>query len=657
MKAGLNWHCFFGHWQKDLRLWVVLMVGLTVIRIALVVLFGNSLACEGCGFSDVVACILGGMRFDGRFALLGVAPTFVLAVFAGTPYWSRLLDDMRFCIGWLLFVITLVIGVIDIGFFYEYHDQFNQWVFGVIYDDWRSLVLTVWHNYPVVWIILGFVMVGGGAFYWFKSYLRKPFFNTEKIDRYPAAFWIKCFCIVLMLFGVKCAATCTLGWHSLSRKDTAITSDVFLNSIVYNPYYALYSTVKDFKKRNHGVRGLETFIANGDILGALKKVFPEGPKGEGGVMEDWLERRVGSGANAVKPQHIFLVVMESQDSWPLLEAYSDLNLASNLRRFASEGIYVKSFISAGVSTMPALSSIIMGIPDVGIETQYQPSARKAFSTAIANQFKALGYEANLFYAGYLSWRKIGELALNQGFDHVYGCASMSASECNAWGANDKAFYEYVFQKVEASQRPTFNLLMTASNHPPYSIDPQKEGWSMESVPDSLKDLYDGEVSLRVLGHFWYGDKCLGEFVDRVEGVFPQSLFAITGDHWSRRFLNSKPTLYERKSVPLIFYGPSVLRDVSACGEMAGCHLDIAPTLINLIAPEGFHYYSMGSNILDPERRQLGFGANVVVTPESIVEAANGDFSVDLSELYNAFHGIGWWRVMKGSELSFFSKTE
>lgn len=643
MKEVFDWHRFFGHWQKDAKLWLILMALLTLIRGVLCGVFASQMG-EESGFRDVISCIIGGARFDARFALIGVAPSFLLAMFALTPRLSSLLDGLRLWVGWFFVNLTVVLGIVDIGFFYEYHDQFNQWIFGVIYDDWRSLVWTIWEDYPVVWIGFGIVGAAILSFYLLKRYLSRPFFGQV-----PGNWLVRLSYVLLTLFLVKAAITCTWGWHSLSRKDTAVTNDVFLNTLVYNPYYALYSTGRDFKKRK-SVRGLESFIANGDIQAALKKLFPDGPALGGSRIEDWIERRVQGPGLEDQPQHVFLVVMESQDSWPMLDAYSDLELVPNLKRLAHDGIYVKSFLSAGVSTMPALNSIIMGVPDVGIETQYQPMARKAFSTAIARQFKELGYETNLFYAGYLSWRKLGELALNQGFDHVYGCTGIDKAECNAWGANDRAFYNYVYSKVNERKKPTFNLLMTSSNHPPYSIDLKKEGWAMDAIPESLKEVYDGETSLNTLGHFWYADRCLGEFVAQVEQGLPKSLFAITGDHWSRRFLNSKPTLYERKSVPLIIYGPELLKGVSSPQYMAGCHLDIAPTLIELIAPKGFTYCSMGSSVMDEAGRQIGFGANAVVMPESIWEIGGGETSKDLSELSNAFHAVGWWRIMKGSEL-------
>jgi phosphoglycerol transferase MdoB-like AlkP superfamily enzyme len=100
---------------------------------------------------------------------------------------------------------------------------------------------------------------------------------------------------------------------------------------------------------------------------------------------------------------------------------------------------------------------------------------------------------------------------------------------------------------------------------------------------------------------------------------PRALFALTGDHWSRRFLlNRAPTFWERSAVPLPLYGPSVLGRVRPPESPVGGHLDIAPTLIELAAPAGFAYHSLGENLLAPKRR-LGLGLERIVGPDFIAE--------------------------------------
>ena len=351
----------------------------------------------------------------------------------------------------------------------------------------------------------------------------------------------------------------------------------------------------------------------------------------------------------------------------MLPQYRALGLGSNLVALAESGLWIKGFMPSGESTMKSLAAIISGLPDAGVFTNYQPSGRRPFPTSIAPIFRRLGYKTRFFYGGNLSWERMAEFCEAQGFEEIYGESQITKwgrKSASNWGVKDEYLFRYVAETVTASPR-SFNMIMTTSYHPPFDIDVEEAGFALREMPAEFKPLYDGKTPMRVFGHYWYADRCLGEFVRTVEAKLQYALVAITGDHASRRFLNERPSLYERRAVPLILHGPDVLKNVTAPPNMAGSHLDIAPTLVELAAPAGFQYHSMGANLLDPQRVQLGFGSrNIVIGPQFIFEVDRpsevfplpgctlpGD-SLNTSKLrdnYLAFHGLGWWRIMKGEE--------
>lgn len=115
---------------------------------------------------------------------------------------------------------------------------------------------------------------------------------------------------------------------------------------------------------------------------------------------------------------------------------------------------------------------------------------------------------------------------------------------------------------------------------------------------------------------------------------------------------------------MILYGSKVFDGIEIPDRIAGSHLDILPTIIERIAPEGFQYFALGNNLLDPESRQIGLGADIAITAD-VIRSINGKKPLEglpwkssdlsqidiqyLDDLYNALHGVAWWRVMKGSE--------
>jgi hypothetical protein len=171
--------------------------------------------------------------------------------------------------------------------------------------------------------------------------------------------------------------------------------------------------------------------------------------------------------------------------------------------------------------------------------------------------------------------------------------------------------------------------------------------------------------LRVLGHLWYSDKCVGDFVAQAEQKLERPVFAITGDHYSRKqYVSARPThtLYESLAVPLVLHGSKALENVARPTSMAGSHLDIVPTLVDLAAPGGFEYHTFGRDLFDASKPQAGYGCNAVIGPDFIlkinepahVEDLHGQARSDvdgesLALHYRQLHGLGWWRAMKGNQ--------
>lgn len=643
-------------WAQAWKVGLFVALLLMVLRIALMAAFWGERGKDS-GLGDILFALGQGFKFDLRVGAMVAVPFMVLGmILYGNRgiYW---LEKLRIWIGSFVCLVTFILGVVNIGFFSEYHDQFNHWIFGVIYDDFNAVLQTIWGDYPMVWITL-LVVVGNILILWiFRKWMElgKNLFRNEKMIGLSAQF------MLFILFGVATliAARGSIKSEPLKGRMAAVTGDDFLNKTVMNPYFALNYAVSEYNKRLSG-HGIEVFLADRNVKKALDKLYP---KKNFKSIDDYLVKKVETKKNTNKAKHIFVVVLESQDSWPMMDEYESFGLVPRLKQMAKEGIWVKSFLSSGGGTMESLAAIISGIPYVEVYANYQATARSTYPSSIAKQFKGLGYETNLFYGGYSNWHRLDEFSYDQGFDHVYGGGQMGAWEGNEWGVHDKQLFDYIVRKLDP-KKPSFNVIMTTSNHPRYCVDLKKEGCPVVKVPEKLKNIYDGSVSLHVLGHYWYADRCLGKFVDEAHKKFGASLFAITGDHWSRHFLNKHPSLYERKSVPLVLYGPEVLKNVKVPKEMAGSHIDIAPTLLELVAPKGYEYSSFGRNMFDAKGRQMGFGVGAVITPQGILEmsyekqfeAVPGckgrvcDGKEEAKELYNALHGVAWARIMKGSKL-------
>jgi phosphoglycerol transferase MdoB-like AlkP superfamily enzyme len=274
-------------------------------------------------------------------------------------------------------------------------------------------------------------------------------------------------------------------------------------------------------------------------------------------------------------------------------------------------IYFKYFLPSANGTMETLNTIITGLPDAGMHINYQKSAYAAYPMAIAVQFKKLGFKTQFFYGGYLSWQRLGDFAKAQGFDEVYGGAHMKlGQQTNEWGVDDKVLFDFITANVKQVDQPTFNVIMTTSNHPPFSINLAAENFPQEVVTKHTRK-YAHE-----LGHIWYSDKTIGAFIEKIITIDNGALFAITGDHYGRRHVAPQPSLFDLNAVPLIIYSANIKSGFTGT-DIAGSHLDLAPTLIEMVAPQGFVYYSLGDSLLNKRAFNLGLGKNRIITKDFI----------------------------------------
>jgi phosphoglycerol transferase MdoB-like AlkP superfamily enzyme len=156
------------------------------------------------------------------------------------------------------------------------------------------------------------------------------------------------------------------------------------------------------------------------------------------------------------------------------------------------------------------------------------------------------------------------------------------------------------------EKYTFNLILTTSYHAPYSVDLEAKGFpykSTDDFPAEAKKYFDGSMNIKELGHLWYGDKAIGDFVKTAEKNTAIVFFVLLAIISGRKFINSKPNLYEKSSVAFIMYGKNIPIQKN---DNPGSHIDIMPTLFELIAPKDFEYYSFGKSMFDDKDFGLGY---------------------------------------------------
>lgn len=658
--ASGGWRVFLAQSQKDFKFWLFAVIWLGLLRAVMLTVFASSLG-PAATWGEILKGALTGARFDICVASFWTLPLVVasLATWAGLR--ERSVERFRLVLAGLFSVLSTFVGIVAIGFFSEYKDHFNHWIFGLVFDDVKAVMQTVWASYPVIPAFL--CLAAGIVITWLllKRLLARPLVSADRLERYTLSWPRRMALVVLLLGAVFAGLRGSVVTRPIQLKDAAVTADPVLNKMVLNPYSALRYAISHQLTLLRG-RDLRALWPGGDILEAARVAYPARPA-HGDL--DALIERVAGGPPAKPPRHIFLIIMESYDAWPFLPRYQSLGLVGGAQALAREGVLIRAFVPAGSGTMQSVGALVTGLPEVGAVVNYQPASRRPFPTTAPAIFKRLGYRTRMFYAGYLSWQRFGDFSKDQGFEEIYGGGDMVQGRLSReWGVEDDQLFDFILNKIPPDP-PSFNVILSAGYHRPFTTDVYGKGFPLRTVPEDIKPLWEGAVSLAALGHFWFADQALSNFIVRAEQRLPDPVFAATGDHWSRDFLHERPNIYERNAVLMLWRGQDILPPVSDPAGLAGSHLDIVPTLVELAAPAGFKYHAFGGNLFAPDREQIGSGLPATVGPDFITFHPSPEVTLSLWDMqprptkpeefkamqrWRAIRALAWWRLMKGSAL-------
>ena len=135
---------------------------------------------------------------------------------------------------------------------------------------------------------------------------------------------------------------------------------------------------------------------------------------------------------------------------------------------------------------------------------------------------------------------------------------------------------------------------------------EEMGFDIERVmPEAPEKLKKDHKLRRQMGGIWYADQALIHFAEDMMQTYPDSLIIVTGDHATGLIpfqcgvvKRREPSLRDCVLTSFAISHPE-LDSTMFAGNTIGGHMNILPTLIELIAPEGFPYYSLVPSLLEP----------------------------------------------------------
>lgn len=642
-----RWKVFSYNLAQDFKLIIFTWIYLNILRI--VSIAGMRFYAGDIGWGDIMLALGYGARMSLKTAGVLMLFSFVLATL---PNFIRGRQDnkLRLFVSAVYFFITNFLAVAGFFYYKEFHTNFNEIMFNALNDDVGALFYTFVQQYHLLEGTFCVLIWTTGVIFVLRRYLNRTWLKRPLKYSVRLYFRIGIIAFTLLFalftrFGASFSYANSIHWENCAK-----TKDSFLNEMILDNMQAVYRGYS-IKKR----------IDNGIIYGVNKdkiKIYAAKAADESDATKLHRQDLSQIDANLVyqaqgmqvdKKRHIFILIGESFAQWPLMDKYADLQLGENMRAIMrrENSTYTHNFLPNGAFTPMAVNAVVCGLSDVNIYPNHQiESYRQVYATSLAPQLKRLGYRTQFWYSGFSGWERIKDFALAQGFDEFHCASDYNYPSGNVWGSDDRYIFEKLAQSAAEDDKPTVYVVLSVSNHAPYSVDLAKENFPKEEIRSKLPpDLQNDEDLLNRLGHYWYTDKVFGDFINNMEEKYPQeNLFVITGDHADRTNIERQPTLFDRYTVPFIIYGGGINKNLLS-DNVAGGHINLGATLMEIIAPKEFEYYSLGKSLT--RGADIGFNDCVWMTP-------TGSGTIDGSEPQNVkdtietYRTISWQRTMKGN---------
>ena len=233
---------------------------------------------------------------------------------------------------------------------------------------------------------------------------------------------------------------------------------------------------------------------------------------------------------------------------------------------------------------------------------------------------------------------IGNMSLYYGFDQFIGAESMGVEysvDDNAWGISDKEFFDFI-DTCDIPEK-SFSLILTTSNHAPFNINLKNEGLDKEISGKFMNEVY----------HLWYADKYLGLFCDKILKKYPNSIIVISGDHPAR----VKPELerfgnLENACVPILIFGKPIAESNLNFEVSEASHMDILPTLVELLADKGFKYQTFGESLLNKSRIRPALNPYFIEDSNSVYSLESSSCPPKLREFARKYFTLCYYKLIE-----------
>jgi phosphoglycerol transferase MdoB-like AlkP superfamily enzyme len=521
----------------------------------------------GVGFDAFLWLLPAGALADGVAAAYLLLPLATYTALLPDRWYRTRWNRILLLVGTALTLVGLLYVVpTEYFFFDEFDARFN--LVAVDYLMYPTEVFTdIWDAYPVVKVFIAALVLGGALTFLLWRRVRGSFEVAVGLRQRLLPWCVHALAVVVAIVSFRSDLLAL--WPNRVTNELAQNGYLsFFRALSTSEidYRAFYKSM-DPRRANSVLRaalaqGGGTFVS--DAADNLTRAFPADPAGLG-------------------KRNVVVVANESFGAEFSRLHGSERDWTPNFDRYAQAGLWFANAYASGTRTVRGLEAITASFPPI-------PSVsivRRPGNENIATWGKVMreqGYSTSFLYGGYGYFDNMNYFYEHNGFEVLDRKQIEHVRFENVWGVSDEDLFDRTlthFDEKAQSGLPFFSIIMTTSNHKPFTF--------REGIP-GIKAAGGGrEAGVR------YADFALGYFLEaaRSHAWFENTLFVVVADHGARVYGRAEIPL-KTYEIPLMIYAPKLL-EPRRIDTITG-QIDIAPTVLGIL---GFAYQApfFGQDVL------------------------------------------------------------
>jgi phosphoglycerol transferase MdoB-like AlkP superfamily enzyme len=455
-----------------------------------------------------------------------------------------------------LFSFLFIFGLIYLAFtqyffFDEFNSRFNLVAVNYLVYPYEVFV-NIWQSYHVLWFLLTTGLVACLIQISQASWLVRPQMVRASFRSRLKFVGLQSVLVVLVLV--------FFSTDTLALFSNRVANEIAANGIS-SFFRALHTNELDY---NQYYRTIERSAA----FSILQKELRLKDQQPATSFED-LNRTFPGYSEGLGKLNIVIVVEESFGA-QFVGSYGDTRgLTPCFDRLSRHGMLFANAYASGTRTVRGLAAIVTSLPPIpseGIMKRPGSEHMANWGTVLQRQ----GYQTSFLYGGHGFFDNMNHFFSSNGFAISDLAEIKEITHRNIWGVCDEDLFRHAmhyYAKSAEAGRPFFSVIMTTSNHQPYTFP--------ENIPDVPVSGGGRLAGVR------YADYALGWFIDQAETTSwgKNTLFIVVADHDARVY-GSELVPMRHYRIPLLMLAPDHLKPQLVQTRIG--QMDIAPTVMGIL---------------------------------------------------------------------------